>query len=219
MLAVRPPKRVEVVLLTSDRGLCGGFNSNILRRAQRFLVETQGVHDHVQFSTIGRRGRDHAKKRGMKSRKDYVGFFGKLRYGNAHEVATDLVAEYESAQLDAVYLLYNEFVSALTQRVSLKQLLPIQPKTQATSGADYLYEPARNEVLAKLLPQHLGMQIWRALLESEAAEYAARMTAMGAATKNAGEMIGRLTLEYNRARQAAITKELMEIVSGAEALK
>ncbi len=223
LLAVRPPKRVEVVLLTSDRGLCGGFNSNVLRRAQRFLVEADGVHDHVQFSTIGKRGRDYAKKRGIQSRKDYVGFFGHLQYAAARQVASDLIAEYEAAQLDAVYLLYNEFVSAISQRVSLVQLLPISPKPPVGqprgSAVEHLYEPSKRAVLDALLPQHLAMQVWRALLESEAAEYGARMTAMDSATKNANEMIGRLTLQYNRARQAAITKELMEIVSGAEALK
>ena len=220
LLEVRAPRRVEVVLLTSDRGLCGGFNSNVLRRAQRFLVESRGVHELVQFSTIGRRGRDYAKKRGIASRSDYAGIFGHLEIGAANRVAQDLIAQYESQKLDAVYLLYNEFVSALTQRVALKQLLPILPKADAAkTGVDFLYEPSKTGVLEQLLPQHLSMQVWRALLESEAAEHGARMASMDSATKNAGEMIGRYTLQYNRARQAAITKELMEIVSGAEALK
>jgi F-type H+-transporting ATPase subunit gamma len=227
LMAVRPPRRVEVVLMTSDRGLCGGFNSNIIRRGQRFLVEEGARFQRIQFSTVGRRGRDFARKRGIDTRKDYVGFFGRLRYGHAREVADDLIQAYEKDELDAVYLLYNEFKSAIVQQISLVQLLPLQPRSQAQRGPsekgfitpEHIYEPSRPEVLQALIPRFLAMQIWRALLESEASEHGARMTAMDSATKNASEMIGRLTLDYNRARQAAITKELMEIVSGAEALK
>jgi F-type H+-transporting ATPase subunit gamma len=227
LMAVRPPRRVELVLMTSDRGLCGGFNSNIIRRGQRFLVEEGARFDRIQFSTVGRRGRDFARKRGIETRKDYVGFFGRLRYAQAREVAEDLIQAYEQDELDAVYLLYNEFKSAIVQQISLVQLLPLQPRAKAQRGpgekglitAEHLYEPSRPEVLQALIPRFLAMQVWRALLESEASEHGARMTAMDSATKNASDMIGRLTLEYNRARQAAITKELMEIVSGAEALK
>ncbi len=227
LMAVRPPRRVEVVLMTSDRGLCGGFNSNIIRRGQRFLVEEGARFERIQFSTVGRRGRDFARKRGIETRKDYVGFFGRLRYAQAREVAHDLIQAYETDELDAVYLLYNEFKSAIVQQISLVQLLPLQPRATAQRGpgekgsitAEHLYEPSRPEVLQALIPRFLAMQIWRALLESEASEHGARMTAMDSATKNASDMIGRLTLDYNRARQAAITKELMEIVSGAEALK
>jgi len=226
LMAVRPIRRVEVVMMTSDRGLCGGFNSNIIRRGQRFLIEEESRLERIQFSTIGRRGRDFARKRGIHTRKDYVGFFGKLHYEQARQVAEDLVHAFLDDQLDAVYLLYNEFKSAIVQRISLVQLLPIEAKAlppQQPKGAlkpvPHLYEPSRGDVLSELLPRHLGMQIWRALVESEASEHGARMTAMDSATKNAVETIGRLTLDYNRARQAAITKELMEIVSGAEALK
>ncbi len=226
LMEVREPKRVEVVLLTSDRGLCGGFNSNIVRRAQRFLVEEGPRFESVQFSTIGRRGRDFARKRGIQTRKDYVGFFGKLRFAMAKEVADDLITEYQEKHLDAVYLLYNQFKSAISQQITLVQLLPIVPPPQAKPAGEkalvtpeHLYEPSRPKVLEHLLPRQLAVQMWRALLESEASEHGARMTAMDSATKNATEIIGRLSLEYNRARQAAITKELMEIVSGAEALK
>ena len=236
LLQIRPVKRVEVVMLTSDRGLCGGFNANIIRRGQRFLVEDGQKLAHVQFSTVGKRGREFAKKRELPSRKDYSGFFGKLRFAHAKELADDLIKEYQDGQLDVVYLLYNEFKSAIVQKISLVQLLPIVPKALAAGQTaapvvlrvdgkfqdippEHLFEPSREEVLGQLLPRHLAMQIWRALLESEASEHGARMTAMESATKNAKEMIGRLTLKYNRARQAAITKELMEIVSGAEALK
>jgi F-type H+-transporting ATPase subunit gamma len=226
LMEVREPKRIEVVLLTSDRGLCGGFNSNLIRRAQRFLVEEGPKFESVQFSTIGRRGRDFAKKRLLATRKDYPGFVGKLKFYMAKEVADDLIAEYEAKNLDAVYLLYNRFKSAISQEITLTQLLPIvagkQEEKKTATGfltPEHLYEPGREELLQHLIPKQLAIQIWRALLESGAAEHAARMTAMDAATKNANEMISRLSLEYNRARQAAITKELMEIVSGAEALK
>jgi F-type H+-transporting ATPase subunit gamma len=227
LMEVRDPKRIEIVLLTSDRGLCGGFNSNIIRRAQRFLSEEGPKYESIQFSTIGRRGRDFARKRGIATRKDYVGFFGRLRYSMAKEVADDLIREYTEHKLDAVYLLYNEFKSAISQQITLRQLLPIvapekQQQASRTSGfitPEHLYEPSRPALLEQLIPKQLAMQVWRALLESEASEHGARMTAMDAATKNANEMIGALSLQYNRARQAAITKELMEIVSGAEALK
>jgi F-type H+-transporting ATPase subunit gamma len=230
LMAVREVKRVEVVLLTSDRTLCGGFNANVIRRAQRFVTEEGPKLEKLQFSTIGRRGRDYAKKRGFNIRKDYAGFFGRLRFQMAKEISDDLIAEYQSGQLDAVYLLYTEFKSAIVQQITLAQLLPIQPKAkpqekpqQKAEGGfitpEHLFEPSRQGVLEQLLPRQLAIQVWRALLESEASEHGARMTAMDSATKNASEMIGGLTLQYNRARQAAITKELMEIVSGAEALK
>jgi len=220
------PRRIEVVLLTSDRGLCGGFNSNIIRRAQRFLVEEGDRFESVQFSTIGRRGRDFARKRGIETRKDYAAFFGRLRYAMAKQVADDLIVEFRERKLDAVYLLYNQFKSAIAQAITFIQLLPIAAPPSETRQAEggfitpeHLYEPSRPQLLETLIPRQLAMSIWRALLESEASEHGARMTEMDSATKNANEMIGRLSLEYNRARQASITKELMEIVSGAEAMK
>ncbi len=236
LMAKRPVKKVEVVLLTSDRGLCGGFNSNIIRRGQRFVLEESSRLEKIQFSTIGRRGREFARKRGIDIRKDYAGFFGKLKFAQARMVADDLIEEFKKGDLDAVYLLYNEFKSAMVQNISLVQLLPIEPKKGLATHViekhreaaakeapakpvEHLFEPSQAAVLEQMLPKHLAMQIWRALLESEASEHGARMTAMDSATKNAVEMISSLSLQYNRARQAAITKELMEIVSGAEALK
>src|SRR3954468_7590657 len=221
------PRRIEVVLLTSDRGLCGGFNSNIIRRAQRFLVEEGDKYDAIQFSTIGRRGRDFAKRRGIETRKDYAGFFGKLRYAMAKEVADDLIVEYQERKLDAVYLLYNQFKSAMTQSITLSQLLPIvapaeQEQAPGKGGfitPEHIYEPSRPQLLQHLTPRQRAVQIRGAPLEAAASEHGARMTAMDSAPNNANDMIGRLSLEYNRARQASITKELMEIVSGAEALK
>jgi F-type H+-transporting ATPase subunit gamma len=229
LMEARPQKRIEILLLSSDRGLCGGFNANLFRRVQRFMVEEAPKYDSVRFSTVGRRGRDFVRKRGLKTRKDYANFVGKLRFPMAKEIADDLVAEFLNDQVDAVYVLYNRFKSAITQEITLSQLLPIVPAKaeegkakgdkQGIVAPEHVYEPGRDTLLQHLIPKQLATQIWRDLLESAAAEHAARMTAMDAATKNASEMISRLSLEYNRARQAAITKELMEIVSGAEALK
>ncbi|MFM2152952.1 MAG: hypothetical protein RL199_1387 [Pseudomonadota bacterium] len=210
-------KKVEVLVLTSDRGLCGGFNSNIIRRLQRFYVDHAGQYPVIRVSTIGRRGRDFVKKRGLAHRAEYP---LKPDHAAAAQIAAELVQQFTSGDADAVFLLYNRFQSALVQKVTLTQLLPIQPDASATgAAAEFAFEPTRDAVLEQLLPKHLSMQIWRAMLESEASEHGARMTAMDSATKNAKEMVGRLTLEYNRARQAAITKELMEIVSGSESLK
>ncbi len=223
LLQRRTPKRVELVVMTSDRGLCGAFNSNVLRRAQRFLYENRDRYEHLQVSTIGKRGRDYFRKRQIPSRRDYPGVFDALVYDQAKTLADELTAAYLENQLDAVFLLYNSFVSAIVQRPTLVQLLPIAAhpvaEDEKSRPVDYLYEPGRREVLDELLPRHLAMQIWRALLESNAAEHAARMSAMEGATKNSSEIIDRLTLQYNRARQASITTELVEIVSGAEALK
>src|SRR5438105_15301433 len=190
LMAARPIRRVEVVLMTSDRGLCGGFNSNIIRRGQRFLVEEGSEFERIQFSTIGRRGRDFARKRGIETRKDYVGFFGRLRYAQAREVADDLIQAYEKDELDAVYLLYNEFKSAIVQQISLVQLLPLQPRAQVQRAPgengfitpEHIFEPGRPEVLPALIPRFLAMQIWRALLGGEASGHGARTTAMDSAT-------------------------------------
>ncbi|MHB1844657.1 MAG: ATP synthase F1 subunit gamma [Deltaproteobacteria bacterium] len=226
LLAVRPPRQVELVLITSDRGLCGGFNANVLRRAQRFIAEGKGLdgqpYERIEVSTLGRKGRAFARRQKLAVRKDYVGIFEELEYDKAWGIAQELSAHYVEAKLDAVFLLYNEFRSAISQQVSLVQLLPIVADAPPSGGAkpiDYLYEPSRQGLLDALLPQHLAMQLWRAMLESQASEHGARMSAMDSATKNASEMISSLTLQYNRARQASITKELVEIVSGAEALK
>ncbi len=228
LLVRRPVKKVELLVITSDRGLCGGFNSNVLRRAQRFLHEGKDEYAEITLSTVGRKAHDFFKKREVRLRRDYVGTFVDLRYPKAQAISDELAGFYLSAKLDAVMLLYNEFISAISQKVRLLTLLPLsapgasaqeEEETDARSEVDYLYEPARKEVLDRLLPRYLAVTIWRALLESAAAEYAARMTAMDSASKNAAEIIDRLTLLANRTRQAAITKELMEIVSGAEALK
>jgi len=224
LLAAREVKNVEVVVLTSDRGLAGGFNSNVTRRAARYLYENAGKLN-ITVSTIGRKGNDFFKRQpNVTVRKDYAGLYTRVSYRSAADIAQELTARFMAGEVDAVYLVYNEFVSAIAQNVTLTQLLPLQsvgqkPREGATSLIDFEYEPGRQDVLNKLVPQALAIKLYRALLESVASEHGARMSAMENATSNATDMIGKLTLVYNRTRQAVITKELMEIVSGAEALK
>ncbi len=224
------PKVCELVVLTSDRGLAGGFNSNVIRRASRFLFENEKAYERIQLSTIGKKGHDFFKKRaGVTVRKEYAGLYSRVGYRTAKEISEELSAAYLNGEVDAVFLVYNEFLSAISQRVSVVQLLPLQTLTQAPQAkqdehkkagpVDFKYEPSQKDVLDRLVPQALTIKVYRALLESVAAEHGARMSAMENATNNASEMISKLTLFYNRTRQAVITKELMEIVSGAEALK
>jgi F-type H+-transporting ATPase subunit gamma len=221
LLVTREQKTAEVVVITSDRGLAGGFNSNIARRTQRFLVENADRFERIDIATIGRKGRDFFKARKIEIRRDYVGVHAGLAYQKAEELAREYGERYIAGEVDAVFLCYNEFKSAIAQTPVVFQLLPIEAPAPAAGQAviDFKYEPSRDGLLRELLPRHVAMQVWRALLESAASEHGARMSAMESATKNAEEMIGALTLQYNRARQAAVTKELMEIVGGAEALK
>ena len=220
LLAARPVRVVELVVITSDRGLAGGFNSNIGRRVQRFLVENADKYETILVSTIGRKGRDFFRARHVAIRKDYTGIHAKLSADKAQDIAREYGERFLSGEVDAVFLVYNEFKSAISQKVSLKQLLPVETgPAEDASGIDFLYEPARKELLEHLVPRHLDVQVFRALLDSAASEHGARMTAMESATKNATDMIAMLSLQYNRARQAYITKELSEIVSGAESLK
>ncbi|MBZ4332211.1 ATP synthase F1 subunit gamma [Corallococcus sp. AS-1-12] len=229
LLATRPIRRVELLLLTSDRGLAGGFNSNVIRRANRYLYENSNLQ--VRVSTVGRKGNDFFRNRGQSIRKDFAGLYATLNYRSAANVAEELAAAFLNDEVDAVYVVYNEFVSAITQNVVVSQLLPLQPATtkaatpapEAVTSApalvDFKYEPSRQAVLDRLVPQAVNIKLYRALLESVASEQGARMSAMENATNNATDMISSYTLLYNRTRQAVITKELMEIVSGAEALK
>jgi F-type H+-transporting ATPase subunit gamma len=222
LLASRKPVTAEVVVITSDRGLAGGFNSNIARRTQRFLTENAERFEKVLIATVGRKGRDALRARRIEIRKDFTGIHSDLRYEKGEAIAGEYTERFLSGELDAVYLCYNEFKSAISQKPVVVQLLPIEtpPGTDPSVAAvDFEYEPSREGLLGELLPRQVAMQVWRALLESAASEHGARMSAMESATKNAEEMIAALTLQYNRARQAYVTKELMEIVSGAEALK
>ncbi|HEY6002644.1 MAG TPA: ATP synthase F1 subunit gamma [Anaeromyxobacter sp.] len=220
LLVAREQKRAEVVVITSDRGLAGGFNSNIARRVQRFLTESGDLFEKIHLATIGRKGRDFFRARKIEMRKDFTAVHSDLRYEKAEAIAAEYTERYLGGEVDAVYLAYNEFKSAITQKPVVIQLLPIETTSAPkATGVDFKYEPSREKLLEDLVPRHVAMQVWRALLESAASEHGARMSAMESATKNAEDMIGMLTLQYNRARQAYVTKELMEIVSGAEALK
>ena len=223
LLAERPVKKAEVILVTSDRGLAGGFNANVSKAAWRYLKEDGAKLETTFVGTVGKKGGDFLRARGFSVRKDWPGVLGKISYQGATDIAAEASKRFLSGEVDAVFLVYNEFLSAISQKVSFVRLLPFETskKKSDTGGAlvDYKYEPSPQAVLDALVPQALNTRIFRALLESAASEHGARMSAMENATKNAGEMISRLTLFYNRTRQAAITKELMEIVSGAEALK
>jgi F-type H+-transporting ATPase subunit gamma len=222
LLDRREPKRIEVVVFTSDRGLCGAFNMNLIQRAERFMEEEKGKKEEIALSFVGRKARDYFRKRKVIMRREYVNFFGKVDYLLASRIGQELVQAYSEDKVDGIYLLYSEFRSAIQQRVNLEKILPVTPSSPSAIGpwaVEYLYEPSESEILDKLLPMYVEVQVYKALLESLASEYGARMTAMENATNNAAEMIERLTLVYNKARQAAITKELIEIVSGAEALK
>jgi F-type H+-transporting ATPase subunit gamma len=221
LLQARPLRTAEIVVITSDRGLAGGFNSNVARRTQRFMVENAERYASIALSTVGRKGRDYFRARKIEVRKDYAGVHAGLAYSKAEAIAEEYTARYLAGEVDAVFLCFNEFKSAIAQKPVVFQLLPIEPPADAAEapGVDFKYEPSRETLLADLLPRHVAMQVWRALLESAASEHGARMSAMESATKNADEMIANYTLQYNRARQAYVTRELMEIVGGAEALK
>lgn len=219
----RGKERALVLLLTADRGLCGGFNANPSKEAERFIRNNSEGYDHIDLMIIGRKGRDFLRNRvGDKITKVYEDITGNVTFKTAQLIGEDIVSKYDDETYDAVYLIYNAFQSAVVQNVTVEQLLPIQAQEEEkleADSVDYLYEPGRSEVLADILPKMVEVQLFRALLESNASEQGARMSAMDSASRNAAEMIGKLTLQYNRARQAAITKELMEIISGAESIK
>jgi F-type H+-transporting ATPase subunit gamma len=220
LLVRRPATRKRLVIITADKGLCGAFNSNILRASLGFLRE-QG-EPSVTLVVVGKKARDFYRRRPYEIKSEMLGFFDRLAYSHAQELAGGLMQEYLAGEVDEVHLMYNEFKSVAVQRVRREQLLPIEPTQAAGEGeaaGDYIYEPSPEAILAALLPRHVTTQVYRALMESVAGEYGARMTAMEAATKNAKEMIGVLTIQYNKARQERITKELLDIVGGAEALR
>ncbi|MEW6739179.1 MAG: ATP synthase F1 subunit gamma [Nitrospirota bacterium] len=224
LLEVRPRKKVEVLVLTGDKGLCGAFNTNIMKAAFKLIKEIQSEGIEVSVSAIGKKGTDLLKRRGFTPRQSWAGISGRVSYLNAKEITGNIIENYISETFDEVILIYNEFKSALVQKVSIVRLLPLAPvKTEESESqeltAAFLYEPSQQAIFDNLLPKNLEIQVFRALLESQASEEAARMTAMENATKAADDMIASLTLQYNKARQASITKELMDIVGGVEALK
>ncbi len=223
LLETREEQRIELVLITGDKGLCGAFNSNIIRSAVDYLEREGEANKALQLNLIGRKGRDFFRRRQYAVRTDLVGLPTEVKFEQARSIADDIMKCYINGQVDAVYLLYNEFKSVMLQKIIVEKMLPIQKMLPEGNGGvaqgEYIYEQDPKELLASLLPQHFTTQIYHALVESAAAEQAAKMTSMEAATKNAGEMIDFLTLTMNRARQASITKELIEIVSGANALQ
>jgi len=213
LLANRPEQRILLVLVTGDKGLAGAFNSNLIKSAHRFFTERSAT---VQMVLIGRKGRDFFRKRGANIISDHIGLAAKVAYNETAAIARQAMELYRNDEIDAVYLLYNQFKSVVAQNLTLSRVLPVEMPEQS-APVDYLYEEPPAEMLQALLPRYVEMEFYRALLESAAAEHAARMTAMDAATSNAGEMIDKLTLYMNRVRQASITKEIIEVVSGAAA--
>ncbi len=219
LLAPREIDKVLLIVVTSDRGLCGGFNANICKAAERFVRENKGEYSEITLMTIGRKGHEFLKNR-QKVAKSYSNIFGNLNYQTAALLAQEVIQGYLAEEYDKVIILYNAFKSVMSQEITFQQLLPVAPPAQAEEvPTQYIYEPSQGALLDELLPKNIEVQMFKALLESLASEHGARMTAMDSASKNASEMIGKLTLIYNRARQAAITKELMEIISGAESIK
>jgi F-type H+-transporting ATPase subunit gamma len=235
LMARRPEERVLLLVLSGDRGLCGAFNANVIRKAMEFL------HAHRQQTLalipIGKKGRDALRKQKRSFAAEYINVTTRVEFGPAKTIAAQVIERYAGAEADAVYMVYNEFKSVLTQRLIVEKLLPIEPESLAspadetphgeapaghlptaepeTFPVDYIYEQPAAEILGRLLPRHVETQVFRAMLESSAAEHAARMTAMDSATNNAAELIDHLTLHMNKVRQAAITKEIIEVVSGA----
>jgi F-type H+-transporting ATPase subunit gamma len=234
LLAVRPPhqgSRTLVIVVTGDKGLCGSFNTNVIKAAGSYVTDSQ---EPCSLGLVGRKGREYFGRRGFDVLFDRIGIFQKLRFEDAQVIAQLAVDAFISEQVDRVMLVYNEFKSMISQRVVIDQLLPIargdveaapaggpKPTSEGAPGdaqVDYLYEPSAQEIFNQLLPRYVEVQVYRALLESNAAFFAAQMTAMDTATKNSAEMISSLTLFMNKVRQAAITREIIEVVSGAQAL-
>ncbi len=218
LLQRREEKRIAILLISADKGLCGAFNSNVARFATRFLSENPD--NEITLQCVGRRGRDFFRRKRVPITREWINLFAKpIEFLQAKETAADLMQNFSEKKTDVIYLLHNEFKSALAQTVVFRRLLPIQPDEGDQSAAvDYIYEQPPEALFETLLPRYIEINVYQAMLESAAAEHAARMTAMDAATRNAGEMIDKLTLHLNRVRQASITKELIEVVSGAEAL-
>ena len=220
LLAERPVKKVLLVFVTADRGLCGAFNANLVRAAQEYLRNAASSGIPVSMLAVGTKGRDFFRKQPIELVGQHVGIFGHIRFATAQDIAGDIIDRYCKGEADAVDFIYNEFKSVMAQRLIVERYLPIKPFPAPPGQVliDYIYEQPPAEIFNSLLPRYVETEVYRALLESQAAELSAKMTAMDAATSNAGELIDTLTLQMNRIRQAAITKEIIEIVSGAAAL-
>jgi F-type H+-transporting ATPase subunit gamma len=214
--------RTLLVVITGDRGLCGSFNTNVIKASAQFITEQpKSPGRDVALALVGRKGRDFFMRRGFDVKYEEVGLFQNPKWAHAQAIANTCIKEFLGPDVSSVYLVYNEFRSVIAQRVVVERLLPVprlEPQKAAEVAVDYLFEPDPRALLDILLPYHVAVQVARALLESAAAEHAARMTAMDAATKNAKEMVDRLTLYMNKVRQAAITREIIEVVSGAQSV-
>ncbi len=218
LLEIRPEQRILLVIVTADRGLCGAFNSNINRAAQGFIREHR--EQTVQLVTVGRKGRDFFRRRAVPIQAEFVNIFSRLDYGHAKDISDAIIQAYTNSEIDAVYIVYNEFKSVIQQRVVVEKVLPLSRSelAQTEPQPEYIFEQPPQDIFNQLLPRYVEIQIFRALLESAASEHGARMASMDKASGNAGVMIGMLTLNMNRIRQAAITREIIEVVSGAGAL-
>ena len=213
--------RPLLIVITADRGLCGSFNSNVIKAAGQFILKDAPGRD-IALGLIGRKGRDFFRRRGFDVRYEAVGIFQKMTFADAIDIADAAIEDFVAGNASSVHLVYNEFKSVMTQRIVVERLLPIprlegDAAANAGQAADYLYEPSPEQIFENLLPRHVQVQVYRALLESNAAFFAAQMTAMDAATRNSTDMIENLTLYMNKVRQAAITREIIEVVSGAAA--
>ena len=221
LLAKRPEERILAIVFTGERGLAGAFNANILRKANEFLRANRGKK--LSLIPVGKKGRDSLKRAGFTFAAEYINVLAKVEFSTAREIANLAADLYGNDEIDAVYLIFSEFKTVITANLKVEKLLPVEPETAASetpaehavSQVDYIYEQPPEKLLGSLLPRYLEVQLLRAMLESSASEYAARMAAMESATRNAGEVIQALTLHMNKVRQAAITKEIIEIVSGA----
>ena len=221
LLQITGTEKVELLVVTGDKGLCGSFNTNINKTAHNFIKSEQANGERVfDLLAVGKRGVEYFRRRDITIHKAWIDVLRQVEFATAKEIAQDMMERYVTGELDAIYLVYNEFKSAISQRPVVERLLPIDPieVEEGETTEDYIYEPGPEALLNTLLRRHVEVQVYTALLESVAAEHAARMTAMDSATRNAGELIDRLTLHMNRVRQAAITTEIIEVVSGAQAL-
>ncbi len=216
--------KVELLHFTADRGLCGSFNSNLINEAEKWVREQEAQGRSCTLTLVGKKGKEYFTKRDFNVREVFTNIYGKIDISFINNMARGFIDRYLSGEVDEVYMLYSRFVSMVRQQPTLVKLIPIEPPSTGEGeaqggGAEYLCEPSAEQLLIELLPKHLSVQIYNAFLQNETSEHAARMTAMDNASKNCSEMIDNLTLVYNKARQAAITAELMDIVGGAEALK
>ena len=221
MLEKREAKKLLLIVITSDRGLCGGFNSNLCKAGDRFVKEKQNEYEQISVMTVGRKGNEYFRNR-LPVYKNFPNVLAKPNYQTAAMIAREVIDAYQAEEFDQVVLLFNSFRTVMSQDITFQQLLPIVSEEKNAieeTPVEFIYEPSVDELLAEILPKNIEVQLFKSMLESVAGEHGARMTAMDSASKNASEMIGKLTLQYNRARQTAITTELMEIISGSESIK